>query len=144
MFSWLRIFIVCLLVLALPAQSMAAAMMIHCGVSHQRMYGAESPHTASRADHHDEGARSVHADHRHQATVTAPVDEVANAGHATAQDGTYKCAACASCCSAAALPVLALGLPEPHPFSDWEAAPIHAVIGFVTAAPERPPRPFLA
>ena len=140
-----------LLALAIPLQGLAAATMVHCGSSHQRMHDAVAlahSHAESSAHHHSHrGGHGVdHAvsmadasDHHHEAAADASADPDKYSDLAQ-----YTCSACGACCSVAALPAFALRVPTPNAVVQWEAVHFLARFGYFTDAPERPPRPILA
>lgn len=151
----LRKFIVCLLVLALPAPGFAAAGMLACSPGHARVMTAPALDAmaveAAQASSHDHGAHPhalgdapepalQDATAGHTAQVS---DAVSGAGALDSQAGT-KCSACAACCFGAALvPGSVLpGTPEfsPTPLTASSPAPV----SFITDGPVRPPRSFPA
>ena len=150
MVGFVRFVVVWLLALALPAQGLAAATMVHCAATHERMHAAATHAPAHAADHQHHHRH--HHDHEHGVGAASPGDlhaspaaDKAGAGADSFPDlGQYKCGACGSCCSAAAMPGFALIVPAPPAVAQWEAVGFHGRIVFVTDGPERPPRPFLA
>ena len=134
MHAWLRYVMACLLALALPAQGLANAVMLHCGSSHERMH-AQSP--ASQAtDHHEHHAE--HGDHAEHAghDPVAP-DKLTDLGQ-------YKCSSCASCCAGIALLSDLPQLVAPEFGATVFAAVAPGVAPFATDGPDRPPRSLLA
>jgi hypothetical protein len=120
----IRTLLMWLLISALPVQGWAASMLSGCGPSHRLQMG----HAAAPADVH------AHA-HHHGATKD----------HGTAKDlAKWTCSACASCCTAAALPATTLSLQTPVPVAFAAPSAAEAVDVFVTGGPERPPRRSLA
>jgi hypothetical protein len=116
--------------------------MIHCGSSHQRMHGAGSSGNNQAHEHHhamDHGAAPTGADHHHTAAADASAQPDKYADLAQ-----FKCSACGSCCSSAAMPGCSLAVPEPTPVVHWQSVHFVARFGFVTDGPDRPPRPVLA
>jgi hypothetical protein len=143
----IRRLVICLLVLALPAQGLAAATLAFCGPAHHAA-GMSLPGAAA-ADpgqgHHDShpggGAGSAHAQHAQHAQQVDP------AGHepaAPADAGSQKCSACASCCSAGAIPSALPALPEPVFATLVFPAVASRVDPFAASGPDRPPRHLLA
>ncbi len=134
MWRTLRIALMWLLALALPAQGHAATTMLHCGSAH---HGAAHAH--SHAGHsHDHAQGPAMASHHHHGD-----HQVAKASSVHEFDKS-SCSACASCCTAAALP---------SAIATFQALPTHEValsslVGtaapFLTDGPERPPRTVLA
>jgi hypothetical protein len=150
-----RVLWIWLLVLALPVQAVTAATMAYCGPGHLPGPVGTASHDL-RADHDHSGHGqaqgpgehaghgAVHA-HPHAddsgapslppASGSAPVTE---AWLAHADD--HECSACASCCSAAAIPSIGMQLPVPeHPPTVFVAV-VPAVEKFAAAGPDRPPR----
>jgi hypothetical protein len=123
----------CLLALALPAQGLANAAMLHCGSSHERMHTTQvAPQTADHHAHH--GAAADHAEHAGHGPV-AP-DKLTDLGQ-------YKCSSCASCCAGMALPSAVPQLVVPEPGATVFAADAPGVVVFATDGPDRPPRSLL-
>ena len=126
----LRIALMWLVALAVPLQGVAAATMLACGPDH-------APAAAAPSDPHAS----------HYAHAEPALDPSAATHHDTgdSQDGAgelvvQKCSVCASCCTAAMLPMPALrigdsGLPD----FVVPGVPADAAV-FLTDGPERPPR----
>jgi len=116
----LKLLLVWTIVLAIPAQGMAAAALQFCGPGHHRMQAAV--------------AHAQQASHHHDDIGEAAVSDVA----------ASKCSACGSCCTPAALfnefPVL----PEAVLVSAYQPPAPVAVVTGITDGLERPPRPVLA
>lgn len=111
-----------MLLAAVPLQGFAAVSMALCGQD-----------SAAAAPSHHEQARegAAHAHHEAGAGEAAP-DGAEALGHA--------CSICASCCSAAALPVAAQASPvlvAGHPFA---SGPTGSLVEQPTSVIERPPR----
>ncbi len=142
--------LLCLIALALPVQSLAAARMLHCGGGQPAGLGA-----AVGAAHHGDvalpGETHGHAGHP---VALGTATEVPVGHHAQAMDHTaapaqadaphlsphHGCSACAACC-------VALALPQAHrPWASLPAVPVQAdepVVPdarFETTGPDRPPR----
>ena len=150
MWCTLRIALMWLLVLAIPAQGFAAASMVHCGSGHG---GTLQTHSHAVHSHDGAVASAVPHVHDHEAAASSDPDDadvVTSRGDrhvakaATARQLTKaSCSACASCCTTAA---------RPSPLMTFEAAPVHdffaplaprTVAAFLTGSPERPPRSIL-
>lgn len=130
--SLLRFLLLCLMVVALPVQGLAATGAVHCAAMHERMQ------TASMHLHHDGSAHDhAAADAQHEA---AP----ASADLPQGQGGSFKCSACAACCVALGLPAGAIVLPHPPAQAFQPAFGSRDPVAFLTGGPERPPRAFLA
>ena len=152
MSRFLRIALLWLLALAVPAQGFAAASMLNCGPGHHGRV-SDQARTDNGHDHGgmaglaadpvpDEDA-AIHADE--PGTQAASADrEAAPVHHGLHKGKTGSCSACASCCTAAAPPSAAPAFEaSPAP----EVFPLPAPLGvaaFLTDGPERPPRFFLA
>lgn len=131
---WLKFVMACLLALALPAQGMANAVMLHCGSSHERMHSAQS--AAQAVDHHaHHGASADHADHASHEPVSP--DKLTDLGQ-------YKCSSCASCCAGIALLSAMPQLVAPELGATVFAVVAPGVAAFATDGPDRPPRRSLA
>lgn len=146
---WLKFVMACLLALALPAQGLTNATMLHCGSSHQRMHNAQPAPVAEHQAHQAAGSHHPHgADH----AVDHITDHTAPADHGTASPdtpetpdkvtdlGQYKCSACASCCAGLALlsSMPRVGAPERGTTVFLTVMP--TVGAFATDGPDRPPR----
>lgn len=161
MWSSLRLIVVWLMVLALPAQGQAAALMQHCGTRLAAGFAAGAGHAGDRLhsphehQHHD--AADASAAHALHAVVThgdgrglTAATAVATAGDESVPladpglpAGAHGCSACAACC-------VVLGLPAPAPVMPVSLAglartPIVTVsaTSFLTTGPDRPPRTIL-
>jgi len=150
--KFLRKFIVCMLIVALPTPGFAAAGMLACSPGHASMMSApaldgrlveaaQAPRHDHRAHHH--ALNGAHDPVIQDATAGFTAQLTDGAGALDTQAGT-KCSACAACCFGAALvPGSVLpGTPEfsPTPLAASSPAPV----SFITDGPVRPPRSFLA
>nr|WP_241023733.1 hypothetical protein [Burkholderia sp. Ac-20365] len=129
MYHWRKLFIVVLLILSLPVQSLAAVSM-KCGpgeASEDKASHAHMAHVLLSSDHHSHatpGLERAHPDGHH---------------HGGAQHA-HACSTCASCCFGAAMlsvPVMPASVGFIHFFTPPPAAP---VVSFLTGGIERPPR----
>ena len=128
-----RLLLIWLLALALPAQGVAAATMQFCGPGHQPQAALLS---AAVADHH-----------RAMGHATAAVADTAAqpaAPGALAQPGKFKCSARAACCMATALPAPPLMLPVVKPAVERAIVLASIYTGPYSAGLERPPKLSLA
>ena len=114
-----RLVVTLLLALGLPLQAVSATTMTLCAAGH------------ARVDSHAHASPSAH-DGRH-GTQTA-----------VAQQAESKSAACEACCSAGAVPPSVLSLAGTDLGDAFARTDAIGAAAFLTAAPERPPRPFLA
>jgi hypothetical protein len=147
---WLRLLIVWFIALALPVQGIAGVTMVNCGQSHERLGAARAAMAEPGSHRHAE--REAGAAHHHLAAAAHSED---HAGHATVapadapsdhvvQSGEHTCSSCASCCAGAALPSLALRLPDPVCAPTVFAETMVSVDTFASDGPDRPPRCVLA
>lgn len=139
MSSWLRLWLMIVLAVALPIQGAAAATM-HCdslqqGSTHLQHAAAASiadPQESRAGAHHHAGASAAAS--TTDDGIAGPLGEPAEAA----------CSLCAACCVSAALPT---GVSAVDHFSTSGAvAPLleSTALAFVTAGPDRPPRLHLA
>lgn len=146
---WLKIVVVGLLALALPAQGLAAVSQLHCGQSPQTGHLVQSqfelPDSAAHA-HHTAGA----ATHHHDAGLDEPAPA---AGSDTDTDTDTEqppsaakvgCSVCAACCTAALLAGDGprVWAPEAAPASF--ATLVRSIEAVASDGPDRPPRIALA
>ncbi|MCZ8255486.1 MAG: hypothetical protein ACK5W4_02960 [Inhella sp.] len=134
-----RTLFVWLLMLAIPAQGMAAATMAFCGPGHHGSASARVASSVSSEHPHDGGFLAVHGLHTGAVSEATSVDDplaAKSAGHVPQQ----KCSACASCCSFGALfgPAPVVPATEPAPTVFITTAP--TVDAFAADGPDRPPR----
>ena len=145
----LRISLMWLVALAVPAQGYAAVTMFGCGPAHHGMTGTQLQSQSQAAAAHDHDAAVPQ--HSHEAHVETAVghhhDDTAEPSHVhvlkhgtPGKVGKGSCTPCASCCVVAALPAAMLVF-EPVALVDFfvPLAPRN-VAPFLTEGPERPPR----
>lgn len=116
---------ICVLLLALPLQGLAAGVRVHCAPASSPAVVAPDHHAA-----HDPGPHAAHGHghgHDHAAAAADP-------------GGADRCSACAWCCLGVGLPALAWSLAGPVPGRALAPAPVPPVPKFLTDGPERPPR----
>lgn len=128
----LRIALIWMLMLALPAQSMAAIGMQLCAVVNQ--VGAVSQENQQTAAHHPGAVAMAH----HGAAVAEH-----GAADATQPSDNRMCSLCAFCVGAVALNSVVVGNP-PLPTVEPSPARPQRLLGLVADTPERPPRVLLA
>ncbi len=145
MASRLRSAVMWLLLFALPLQGFAAAAMLHCGPNHHRMAANATAepagpaqtyeHIAAGQHHHEAGMADAHGQ-------AAPVDGSPGAPSLAHLDKLVKlkCNACAVCCMGAAMPTAIFTFEPFAPAMVPEFFVLTSHIGFVTDAPDRPPR----
>jgi len=143
MWRSLRIALMWLLAFAVPAQGFAAASMFNCSPGHHGTAGKQAH--AGHSGIHVHGAATPphgHEGHSHANGPAVSSIDADGAAEASALGKVAKgsCSACASCCTAAALPSSGLS---------FEATPVHAgvaplvprsIAAFLTDGPDRPPR----
>jgi hypothetical protein len=126
-----------LLVLALPAQGVAAATMVFCGPIHQRMALAGQVQAAT--------VHATHEQHKahHRVAADAGHQDSAKSAQELPTD-QYSCSTCAACCSATAISAPAFHIPDlAFVSSNPVPAPASSFSGFVPDGPEHPPRSIL-
>ena len=132
MLSRVRLFLACLLLLAIPLQGLAAAGMLYCGGAAAHAHG--HPTQAAGAEHDHRG--HPHSGHDH--AVAEPQQEAGPA--ATLPGAGHKCGACAACCHAVAIaaafqPMAAASAPQAP-----VAEPVLHLYSRSAPVPDKPPR----
>lgn len=137
-----------LLMAAIPVQGLAAGMMVTCGPNHERMGQAieaieHGQHQIDRAHHApDAGTSSVDADLQ---SFEEPLSEpLVSADGSLTKFGEFKCSACASCCTGAAITAAVFTFDAFTPTSLLTSIRVSGAPVFLTGGPERPPRLLLA
>jgi hypothetical protein len=124
----LKLWMICLISLALPIQGAAAASMVMCGMSQHMSHPT--------------------AGHDHAAHAEASVGEHSESASKDAgkQDATKlaKCSACSSCCAAGALPPTVVDFEGTPALDRFFVIAGSAPASFLPGGPERPPRFLLA
>ncbi len=147
----IRALLIWLLVLAVPAQGAAAAIMAFCGPHHHGGVAAAQiqPAAAASHTHHDGVVASVHE--HPQAAAVADEDPSATsvsadsvASDKVSDASKHKCSACASCCSVGAILSSMLAVPAPVFTPTVFSAVVPSVDPFAADGPDRPPRIVLA
>ena len=146
--GFFRTLLICLLVLAVPAQGVAAATMAFCGPNHHS--GAAASHAERMAPaervHPQAQAQGTHRDHdkaRAAQDVGADVGSSAAPAKSVHAD-KQKCSACASCCSVSAILNSVLAVPAPDLTPTVFSVVVPTVDAFAADGPDRPPRIVLA
>jgi len=123
----LKLWLMCVIALAIPAKGLAAASMLDCGPAHR-------------------SSQQVFAGHDHSAHLQHQASGEAGEQSPDTLDPmpTFKCSACSSCCTAAALPGAALSLDSAQLLDVFTLVAPPAAAAFFTTGPERPPRVLLA
>ena len=136
-------FVIWLLALAVPAQGLAAATMLHCapaggGASGTATHGS---HGNTRSASHHHGTASVDDTHSHAGHHAAAADHGASGD--TPSPGVHKCSACAACNVGLGLPSQAYSTPGAAAATGVLLAPVAPHVAFFTSGPDRPPRALL-
>lgn len=135
----LRTALIWMLMLALPAQSMAAISMQLCAVTQPSGLAAQAE--PQMAAHHPGALQmspSVDSGHAEHHTASA---EQADAGAAAADNSL--CSLCAFCVGAVALSSVIITTAALHP-AEPSLARLQQFVGFIAETPDRPPRLYLA
>jgi hypothetical protein len=132
----LRVFLMWLMMLAVPLQGYAAASMALCGA---QQTGARATMADSHAGQPAHAAVADHASHHHhEAAAEAGPDDGPNASH-THGDGVAKCSTCVACHAVALTVGVQLALLHALPQADL-AEPASAMAKFASDVPDKPPR----
>jgi hypothetical protein len=131
-----RLFVLWIMMFAVPFQAYAAAAMVFCGPGHERAVAA-APATAAVQG---EG----HADHRHHHEAAAqdakqPAHDSADASAHAGADSMHKCGTCGACHGTALISTLELAVPQGLPRADL-AEPATTVATAVPRLLDKPPR----
>ncbi len=146
----IRTLLIWLLVLAVPAQGAAAAIMAFCGPYHHGAAAASHTHRTSPVGHPEDVKHASHADsvHAHQDIAAVADEDEASAVSAGSGKVVHadqqKCSACAACCSFGAILSTVLAVPAPAVTPTVFSAVVPTVDAFAADGPERPPRIVLA
>ncbi|MBU1330432.1 MAG: hypothetical protein KJ884_16560 [Gammaproteobacteria bacterium] len=137
----LRTALICMLMLALPAQSMAALGMQLCAVTQQSkaQNGVMSQADSLMTAHHP-GAMAMA---QPAATQHGSHHRAADAGKAASVADNSLCSLCAFCVGAVALSTV-VASNSPLQAVEPSLARLDQFVGFIAETPERPPRFFLA
>ncbi|MCH8618724.1 hypothetical protein [Undibacterium sp. TS12] len=126
-----RLFLLCIMFVAIPFQGFAAAAMVGCNTEHHHALPGE-PH-----DHDNAQARQ----HDHQHIDADKVsDHVVAKVSPTAKSMKDKCSACASCCVGAALVTDSTVPPVSALSSEKISLVFSSHFGHISDGLERPPR----
>jgi hypothetical protein len=126
----LRIALICLLMLALPAQSMAAISMQLCAVTQQ--CGASAQVDSQVAAHHPAAFAKASGHGMHHAS-----SDISNTSISAADNSL--CSLCAFCVGAVALSHVRVSSAAPQAVES-SLARLDQFIGFISEPLERPPR----
>lgn len=128
------------MVLAMPVQGLAAAVMLHCAAgaaATQELAHQHLPHQA--AAHRHDGMVG------HDDAVPVPsglqlATPAASGDSGSLATGGHTCSACAACCAPMALPAAAWDLPLSARSTAPLVEPGAAAASFIASGLERPPR----
>lgn len=132
----LRLFVLLIIMFAVPLQGYAAAAMVFCGPGHPAAVGDSS---VERAAHlHADGVADAHHETGQVAESTA--EDVASAHAASAEpDAMHKCGTCAACHATALIGTLQLLAFQDLPSADLSE--VAAVMATLTPRQlDKPPR----
>lgn len=139
----LKIFLLWLLIAALPLQGMAAVVKASCGQRHHTAVMAADATRYERHHAHEDGD-AHHGGHGHGTVATAD-HELQNADEDSPSDSTNlahaACSACAACCVGAVAPPSSLSLASVlGKVSTAITPPALSFTGFIPPGLERPPK----
>ncbi len=139
-----KAFVIVLLLLALPVQGYAAAVMAACGPAPQQL-DVHATHHAAVADDDGDGHPGYTGLGHHRGADDTLADHDAAPHHPAAKHASSACGSCGVCCIGALMLTAQL---------NWDLSLLSAILytpasaphlpGVVLAGPERPPRTFLA
>lgn len=126
-----RLFLLCILFVAIPFQGFAAAAMVDCNTEHHHSFpGEQHDHDDARARQHDHAHSEADKASDHALAKVSPV----------AKSMKDKCSACASCCVGAALVSNSAVPPVSTPSSEKISLFFSSYFGHISDGLERPPR----
>lgn len=134
----LRTALIWMLMLALPAQSMAAISMQLCAVSQQS--GSAGQVEPQMAAHHPGAMQMTQAT---EASATSAHHTSDHASNAVPASDNSLCSLCAFCVGAVALSAVVVTSTPQHA-AEPSMARLQEFVGFIAETPDRPPRLFLA
>ena len=134
-----RLFLLCLLMAAVPLQGFAAASMLFCGLDD----GDASAHFSGAPSGHQEHQASTASDgHDHSMN-----SHLAQSGMNTTPDvgkqlpdSSHACGVCASCCTAVAIAEIPRALAFAPPPQSHSAEPFILIQSRPSPVPDKPPR----
>ena len=137
--SRIRLFLVCLVMTAVPLQGFAAASMLFCGVDNGDAVAHFSVAPSGHQEHHGSTAPEGHDHSMHSHLAQTGMKTMPDAGK-QAPDTSHACGVCASCCTAVAIAEIPRALafaPPPHSHS---AEPFILIQSRPSPVPDKPPR----
>lgn len=140
-----RLLVVCVLVIAMPLQGVAAGSMLLCGLpaGAPLVQPSASGASAVAASHAGGDHGTAHTHHRAVShTDSHHTDGHHNDHNSNSNSDTrgHTCSVCATCCLGQALPSTALDLAAPEPVQSFASAPRLTLSSIVVDGLERPPR----
>lgn len=124
-----RLFLLCIMFVAIPFQGFAAAAMVNCNTEHHHVLPGEQ-HDHAQAGQHEHQHNSNDKVSNHSVSKASPVTKVMK----------DKCSACASCCVGAALVTNSTATPVSTPSSEKISLVFSSHFGHISDGLERPPR----
>jgi hypothetical protein len=133
-----RMFLACLLLVAIPLQGLAAVSMLFCGSS-----GPAHQSAAVAQEHHDQSHSAAtggdHAMHQHAGHDEATSKAEQQTGGPSLPDPGQSCSVCAACCNSVAISETP-NVPTLSPAQSISAEPLDAVYSRPSPVPDKPPR----
>jgi hypothetical protein len=138
----LRLLLIWLMAVALPVQGLAAAALVHCGPSHERMQTSAAPGEHAHGKHGGTAGQGHEPDHcQGHAQVPSQGQSQAQSHPAEATDlAQYTCGACTSCCTGLALLSALPQLPASAPGVPDFVVQLPDFAEVAQTGPDRPPR----
>ncbi|MET3137213.1 hypothetical protein AAKU61_001567 [Undibacterium sp. GrIS 1.2] len=141
-----RLFLLWILIIAIPLQGFAAASMLMCGSQHHMNPSHPMQQHASPSNQrvmHDEMHHDMLSDQVNN-TVSNAASNNSHSHHSsdTNLSVKHKCSACAACCVGAVILSDAIKPQVNAAASECIAFQTISHVGFITNGPERPPRFF--
>jgi hypothetical protein len=134
--KWIKIFIVWLIAIAIPAQGVASVAMMNCGQTPHSFEKALEVHQHDMQHNHD----TAHA-HSHDA---AEVDDQASHGKTNTKHACAHCVKCTNCCSGFTFQSTPTHLHQQLSLIEAKFNDHRQLFkGFIPSGLERPPRPSL-
>ena len=142
MFFLIRTLLIWLLVLAIPAQGVAASTMAFCGPKHHSGVAGVAADQAATSGHVHRGLQATVAHEHLGADANVPVADEPGVS-AKAQAGSadqHSCNVCGACCSTGALMSAVPTMPAVNVASTAFSSVAATVDAFAADGPDRPPR----
>lgn len=138
----IRTLLLWLLVLAIPAQGVAASTMAFCGPKHHGGVAAAAADLAATASHVHGGLEAAAAHEHPRADANTPVagEPGVSAKAKVSSADQHKCSVCGACCSTGALMSAVPTIVAANAASTAFSTVVAAVDPFAAEGPDRPPR----